>query len=150
MTDGVFNSTFEMEPRILMLLSAAQKKAFSLERIVSLDFIVCYAARFQLPFLNLQGDNRLMFSELASRRARIQGTVKNLVVQGLLDVSMNNGYEFRITDAGKKFTRKLESDYATQYREIAVVAVKRFKNYSDLELDRMINDSAVKMARGDR
>lgn len=30
MTDSVFNSTFEMELRVLLLMSAAKKKAFSL------------------------------------------------------------------------------------------------------------------------
>ena len=55
MTESVFNSTFEMELRILLLMSAARKKAFSFERIVSMDFIVCYAGYFQLPYLNPQG-----------------------------------------------------------------------------------------------
>ena len=100
MTESVFNSTFEMELRILLLVSAAKKKAFSIDRIVSLDFIVCYAGYFQLPYLNPQGDNQYMFSELASRRERIQEAVKSLVVQGLLDVGLENGYVFSITDIG--------------------------------------------------
>ena len=55
MTESVFNSTFELELRILLLMSAAKKRAFSVERIISLDFIVCYAGIFQLPYLNPQG-----------------------------------------------------------------------------------------------
>ena len=55
MTDSIFNSTFEFELRVLLLLSAARKKAFAIERIVSLDFIVCYAGNFQMPYLNPQG-----------------------------------------------------------------------------------------------
>ena len=106
MTESVFNSTFEMELRVLLLMSAAKKKAFSIERIVSLDFIVCYAGYFQLPYLNPQGDNQYMFSELASRRERLQEAVKSLVVQGLLNVEMDNGYAFSITDAGSKYIRK--------------------------------------------
>lgn len=148
MTESVFNSTFEMELRILLLMSAAKKKAFSVERIVSMDFIVCYAGYFQLPYLNPQGDNQYMFSELASRRERIQEAVKSLVVQGLLNVGLDNGYVFSITDIGSKYIRKLKSEYAVQYKTIAVDAIKRFKDYSDLQLDRMINDSAVKSVRG--
>lgn len=148
MTESVFNSTFEMELRILLLMSAAKKKAFSVERIVSVDFIVCYAGYFQLPYLNPQGDNQYMFSELASRRERIQEAVKSLVVQGLLNVGLDNGYVFSITDTGSKYIRKLKSEYAVQYKTIAVDAIKRFKDYSDLQLDRMINDSAVKSVRG--
>ena len=150
MTESVFNSTFEMELRVLLLMSAAKKKAYSIERIVSLDFIVCYAGYFQLPYLNPQGDNQYMFSELASRRERLQEAVKGLVVQGLLNVEMDNGYAFSITDAGSKYIRKLKSEYALQYKAIAVDAIKRFKDYSDLQLDHMINDSAVKSVRGGR
>ncbi len=150
MTESVFNSTFEMELRILLLMSAAKKKAFSVERIVSLDFIVCYAGYFQLPYLNPQGENKYMFSELASRRERIQEAVKSLVLQGLLDVRLNKGYVFSITDTGSKYVRKLKNEYAVQYKTIAADAIKRFKDYSDLQLDRMINDSAVKSVRGGR
>ena len=150
MTESVFNSTFEMELRVLLLMSAAKKKAYSIERIVSLDFIVCYAGYFQLPYLNPQGDNQYMFSELASRRERLQEAVKGLVVQGLLNVEMDNGYVFSITDAGSKYIRKLKSEYALQYKAIAADAIKRFKDYSDLQLDHMINDSAVKSVRGGR
>ena len=150
MTESVFNSTFEMELRVLLLMSAAKKKAYYIERIVSLDFIVCYAGYFQLPYLNPQGDNQYMFSELASRRERLQEAVKGLVVQGLLNVEMDNGYAFSITDAGSKYIRKLKSEYALQYKAIAADAIKRFKDYSDLQLDHMINDSAVKSVRGGR
>lgn len=101
-------------------------KAYSIERIVSLDFIVCYAGYFQLPYLNPQGDNQYMFSELASRRERLQEAVKGLVVQGLLNVEMDNGYAFSITDAGSKYIRKLKSEYALQYKAIAADAIKRF------------------------
>ena len=150
MTESVFNSTFEMELRVLLLLSAAKKRAFSVERIVSLDFSVCYAGNFQLPYLNPQGDNQYMFSELASRRERIQEAVKSLVVQGLLDVGLDNGYFFSITETGSKYIKKLKSEYAVQYKTIAADAIKKFKDYSDLQLDRMINDSAVKSVRGGR
>jgi hypothetical protein len=150
MTESVFNSTFEMELRILLLMSAAKKQAFSVDRIVSMDFIVCYAGDFQLPYLNPQGDNKYMFTELASRRERIQTAVKSLVIQGLLDVGMDGGYVFCITDAGSKYIKKLKSDYATQYKAIATDAIKRFKGYSDLQLDRMIDDNAVKSVRGGR
>ena len=150
MTESIFNSTFELELRILLLMSAAKKKAFSVERIVSLDFIVCYAGYFQLPYLNPQGDNEYMFSELAGRRERIQEAVKSLVIQGLLEVGLDNGYVFSITETGSKYIRQLKSEYAVQYKTIAVDAIKRFKDYSDLQMDRMINDSAVKSVRGGR
>lgn len=150
MTDSIFNSSFEIELRILLLLSAARKKAFAIERIVALDFIVCYAGNFQMPYLNPQGDNQYMFAELASRRERIRDAIKSLVTQGLIEVSLDKGYVFNISDGGNVFIRKLKSEYAVQYKKIAADAIKQFKSYSDLDLDRMINDSAVKAVRGGR
>ena len=150
MTESVFNSSFEIELRILLLLSAARKKAYAIERIVALDFITCYAGNFQMPYLNPQGDNQFMFAELARRRERIRDAIKSLVTQGLIEVSLDQGYTFSITDAGNGFVRKLKSEYAVQYKKIAADAIKQFKSYSDLELDRMINDSAVKAVRGGR
>ena len=150
MTKSIFNSSFEIELRVLLLLSAARKKAFAIERIVALDFIICYAANFQMPYLNLQGDNQYMFAELASRRERIRDAIKSLVTQGLIEVSLDQGYVFNITDEGNSFVRKLKSEYAVQYKKIAADAIKQFKSYSDLNLDRMINESAVKSVRGGR
>lgn len=150
MTESVFNSSFEIELRVLLLLSAARKKAYAIERIVALDFITCYAGNFQMPYLNPQGDNQFMFTELASRRERIRDAIKSLVTQGLIEVSLDQGYTFSIADAGNSFIKKLKSEYAIQYKKIAADAIKQFKAYSDLELDRMINDSAVKAVRGGR
>ena len=150
MTNNIFNSTFEFELRVLLLLSAARKKAFAIERIVSLDFIVCYAGNFQMPYLNPQGDNQYMFSELASRREHIRDAIKSLVMQGLIEVSLDNGYVFNISEAGSTFIKKLKSEYATQYKKIAADAIKQFKNYSDLELDRMLHESSVKAVKGGR
>lgn len=66
MTESVFNSSFEIELRALLLLSAARKKAYAIERIVALNFITCYTGNFQMPYLNPQGDNQFMFTELES------------------------------------------------------------------------------------
>ena len=116
MTDSIFNSTFEFELRVLLLLSAARKKAFAIE----------------------------------SRREHIRDAIKSLVMQGLIEVSLDNGYVFNISEAGSTFIKKLKSEYATQYKKIAADAIKQFKNYSDLELDRMLHESSVKAVKGGR
>lgn len=150
MNESIFNSSFEIELRVLLLLSAARKKAFAVERIIALDFIVCYAGAFQMPYLSLQGDNQYMYAELASRSERIREAVRSLVRQGLIEVSLDNGYVFNISETGSAYVRKLKSEYAVSYKKIAANAIKQFKSYSDLDLDRMINDSAVKAVRGGR
>ncbi len=150
MTRTVINSELATEVRVLLLLSSTKRKAFALERIVSVDFIICYAGSFQFPYLNPQGDNRYMFAELGSRRERIRAALKSLVLRGLLDVGFDHGYCFNITDSGSSFIKKLKSEYATQYRKIALDVISRYKSYSDSELDRIIHNSAVSSIGGGR
>lgn len=143
MKNNLFNSTFEVELRVLCLLGTGRKSVMSLERIVLLDFIVCYAECFQMPYLNLHGDNDQMYGELSNRRQLCDEAVKSLVTQGLIDVTVNNGFFYAISATGKKFVRKLESEYARIYQEIAELAIKRYKKYSDNELSLIIQESAL-------
>lgn len=149
MKEQLFNSTFELELRVLLLLQSVKKQSMSVERIIFMDFIVCYAGDFQMPFINLHGDNQYMYGELASRRKRIQEAMKRLVIHGLVDVSVDRGYYFTIADAGKQFVRKLKSEYACRYREIAASAVKLFGKNTDAELEQIIQDNALKTVRGE-
>lgn len=145
----LFNSMFEIKLRVLLLLYAAKKTPFSMERIVSLDFIVCYAKHFDFPYSNLQGDNQFMYAELAGRRARIFQAIKSLVTQGLIDVTIEKGYVFFISESGNNFIQKLKSDYAKEYKKIAADVIRRFRNESDLNIERMLNASSVIATRGD-
>jgi len=148
MGSNLFNSTFEVELRILSLLNSGRKMAMSLDRIVSLDFIVCYAGCFQLPYMNLHGDNEYMYGELSNRKYLANDAIKDLVVQGLVDVTIDNGYIFSISATGRKYIKKLRSEYASDYKEIAEIAIKEFKKYSDSALAIMIQDNALKSVKG--
>jgi len=147
MKNNLFNSTLEMELRVLLLLSSNQKALFSIDRLISLDFITCYAEQFQLPYENLHGDNDYMYSELVTRRMMIQEAVKSLVRQGLIDVKVNQGYLYSVSESGSEYINSLNSEYSSQYRVIAREAIKVFKKYSDLELDVVINDNAARSIR---
>ena len=59
----LFNSSYEMELRLTVLLASNKGQMFSLDRMVSLDFISCYARKFGLPYMNLHGENHYMYSE---------------------------------------------------------------------------------------
>lgn len=147
--DELFNSVFETELRCLLLLSA-KKQMLSLDRIVSLDFISCYSEEFQLPFGNLHGNNDYMYSEIASRRLLLRDAVKLLVTQGMVEVSIDDGYLFSISDRGRKYIKKLESEYSQEYKTIAEEAIKMFKNKSDGELELMIQNNALRSVKGGR
>ena len=105
---------------------------------------------FQPEYGRMTFADRIALGDLKDKINALQEAVKSLVVQGLLEVGLDNGYVFSITDTGSKYIKKLKSEYAVQYKTIAADAIKRFKDYSDLQLDRMINDSAVKSVRGGR
>ena len=148
MNDRLFNTPFEMGLRIIMLLSAAPKKSFSVDRIIALDFITSYASDFRLPFANLHGENNFRYSEIVGRRLLVQEAVKKLVTEGMLDVTVDRGYFFSISDAGKKYAKKLKSTYATEYVQIAKEAVKKYKDNTDEGILATIQNHAVNAVRG--
>lgn len=145
----LFNSVFEAELRCLLLLSA-KKQTISLDRIVALDFVTCYSEEFQFPFANLHGENDYMYSEVASRRLLMRDAVKSLVTQGMIDVSIDNGYLFSISNRGKSYIKKLESEYSSEYKEIAEDVIKTYKKKTDLELEMMIQNNALRSVKGEK
>jgi hypothetical protein len=132
-----------MELRLLLLL-CSEKKERSLDWLINMDFIICYAENFQLPYNSLHGNNQHMYGELSSRRMLAQEAVKNLVIKGLIDVIPGCGYAYKINVNGKKYAGLLKSEYATQYKDIAKDAIKMFRGRSDLEIGYVIQDSALK------
>lgn len=65
----LFNTSFEMAMRILLLTSCLPEMCFSRTRLVVLDFMSCYAKNFDLLSRNLHGDNDFMYAEMASRQS---------------------------------------------------------------------------------
>lgn len=131
-----------------MLLSRSGKYVFSADRIVSLDFITCYAERFQLPFDNLHGDNDYMYSEISNRKMLVNLAIKNLVIKGLVLVILENGYFYSASELGKKNIKSLKSEYAAEYRKISAEVIKKFKKMSDAELAAEIHQNAIRMLEG--
>lgn len=137
-----------MELRILLLLSTGHKKSYTIDRLVALDFIICYAECFQFPYENLHGDNDYMYGEISNRRFLATEAVRELVIKGLVEATINAGYQFNISAVGKKYAKSLESTYAIEYREIATAVTKGFRRLSDEELDAAIRENAIKALGG--
>ncbi len=148
MKNKLFNSPFEMSLRIMLLLAAAPKEKFSVDRIIGLDFISCYAADFNVPYANLHGNNGYRYGEIVGRRLLVQEAVKSLVTQGLIDVMVDRGYLFSISKAGQKYAGSLETDYAQEYGTIAKAVVSKYKDNSDAGILAMIQNLAVRALRG--
>lgn len=143
MTNSLFNSTFEMSLRILLLLSSDEDKYYSAEKVMILDFINCYSADYNLPYPNLHGKNKYKFGELANRRNLTYESIRSLVTKGLIKVEVDNGYKFSITDIGKKYVGLMESDYAEEYKKIALASIKKYGEESDGSLLNIVRFSKV-------
>lgn len=131
MNNKLFNSPFEMSLRVLLLLSQDRKSFYTVDRIILLDFVSCYSADFKLPYSNLHGVNRYKFGEIANRRQLVQEAVRMMVIHGFVEVKIENGYKFRISDIGIKYGKTFESSYAIEYRKIAKATIKKFRKESD-------------------
>lgn len=130
----LFNSTFEMELRILLLLSESKGSQYTVDRIVALDFITCYSADFSLPYGNLHGVNNYKFGEMSNRRVLTQEAVKQLVTKGFITVAVDKGYYFSISDQGQEYAKKLKSAYAKDYKTIAKAVIKKCRKDSDEDI----------------
>lgn len=144
----LFNSPFEMELRMLLLLSTNGKAAYTVDRIVALDFISCYAADFSLPYGNLHGQNNYRYGEISSRRMLVQEAVKASVTKGLVNVVIDRGYLFTISGQGLKYIRKLKDAYASEYKTIAKAAVKKYRKDSDEDILASIQSFSLRSLKG--
>ena len=130
----LFNSIFEMELRILLLLLESKDEKYTVDRIVALDFIICYSADFSLPYGNLHGKNNYKFGEMSNRRMLTQEAVKHLVTKGFIEVAIDKGYYFSISEQGREYAKKLKSAYAKDYKTIAKVTIKKYRKDSDEDI----------------
>jgi len=143
MMNKLFNSLFEMQLRILLLLSQDGISAMSLDRIVAIDFITIYGAEFRLAGFNLNGDSLYKFSEIASRRAAIQEAIKKSVVDGFVKVEVHNGFQYKISEVGKQYADSLESKYAIDYRTSTTGTFRFSRGKSDQELMKIIQNHSI-------
>jgi hypothetical protein len=139
----LFNSLFEMQLRILLLLSQEEVSAMSMDRIVALDFITIYGAEFKVADFNLNGDSLYKFSEIASRRAAMQQAIKKSVVNGFVKVEVHNGFQYKISEVGKQYADSLESKYAMDYRASMSGTFHFSSGKSDQELMKIIQNHSI-------
>lgn len=66
----------------------------------------------------------------------------------MIDVTVDRGYLFLASEAGIKYARKLKSDYAADYKEIAKAVAKKYKNNTDEGILATIQEHSVQAIRG--
>lgn len=141
--NSVYNSVSEVKIRILLLLEHSTQEFLSSDLIAALDFITVYGKEFGVSEKNLHGDNRFKYSELPSRRQVVAQSIRTLVTDGMLSISLKNGFEYAINDKGIDFVDSLESLYALEYSEIVRNTFRKYGKIEEEELFKIIQTKSV-------
>jgi len=146
--NNLFNTPFETGLRAMLILSVTASKGITIDRITAYDFMTIYGRDFGVSEKNLHGDNSFSFSELSSKRSICSDGVKSFVLDGLIGVNRTPaGFLYKLTDAGRKYIKTLDSDYKLQYTEILRAVNKKYSRKSDTDLMKEISDKAVQSLR---
>jgi len=134
MKEKIFNTNFEVAMRILMLLNAF-KEGLDEERILFFDFFTMYAKNYGFGNENINGESSYMINELTSQRKLTHDSIKELVLMGLIYVvNTKNGYLYSINEKGSAVCKEMSTDYAYQYKKIAVSVKETLRNKSNKEI----------------
>ena len=90
----------------------------------------------------------MKYGEIVGRRLLVQEAVKDLVTRGILNVTVDRGYLFSISESGKKYSRSLKSDYAKTYKEIAKAVIKKYKDNTDAGILATIQSYSIQALKG--
>ena len=141
---SVFNTTFEISLRTLIMLEIADEQPETADMIAAADFITVYGKDFGVSKINLHGNNSYKFSEFAQFRELVNMAVKLLVKKGLINVSRtNNGFSYSINQRGLSYCARLKSDYADTYRCLAIQTRKYIADRSEAGVFKLINQHAI-------
>ncbi len=141
----LFNSTFELSLRVLLLLSVSDNTSMTIDRIAAYDFIIIYNRNFGLSNSNLHGDNDFSFSEFATRRILMQDALKSLVLDNLVNVvKRDDGFHYKISGTGRGICKSQTTEYVEIYRRLALETIAHFKSKSEVEILNIISKESTK------
>lgn len=144
----LFNTPFEIGLRILVLLNTLSDISFTLDRIYLYDFITSYAKTFNIDTKNLHGDNWLNFSQLANRRELCVAGLKLMGLNGFISMkNQKSGFKYKISKKGSKYIKTLDIEYTKDYINICKEVHSKYKNKTDSNLIREINELAINNIR---
>lgn len=143
----LFNTAFENSLHALILLDIYENAA-SADMLVYMDFITVYAKSFDIGDKNINGDNGYKYGELSSKRRNIKNSLKRLVLDGMIKAEhTDDGMKYIITQLGKDYVNTLDSDYAENYREQAMLVAVELLGICEAELGAFIKENS-KSERG--
>ncbi len=113
----IFNTIHETSLRVLLLLSSYDK-TITADEIIVCDFLTIFGKEYGISSYNLHGEKLLVKSEFTLKRELINKSLKNLILEGLVDISFKDRYYYSITKLGDDFCEKLTTDYSRAYLEL--------------------------------
>lgn len=144
----LFNSTFEVSLRLMLLLSVANDAPMSVDRIAAYDVITIYSRDFGLSNEVLHGDNEFGLSEFASRRSKTRVALRELVLNGSVKaIASDKGFLYQITPAGKRVAEEMVTQYATNYKRLARITVEKYHQKTDMDVMAIINTTSEESLR---
>ena len=144
----LFNSTFEVSLRLMLLLSIIGDVPMTVDRIAAYDVMTIYSRDVGLSDEVLHGDNEFGLSEFASRRNKAQKALRELVLNGSVKaVISDKGFSYQITPAGKGVTDNMVTQYATDYKRLAKITAARYRSMSDEDIMTVINTTSEEALR---
>ena len=144
----LFNSTFEVSLRLMLLLSVTGDVPMTVDRIAAYDVMTIYSRDFGLSEEVLHGENEFGLSEFASRRNKTQIALRELVLNGSVKaLTSDKGFFYQITPAGKGVAENMVTQYATDYKRLAKITAARYRSMKDEDTMVVINTTSEESLR---
>jgi len=144
----VFNTNFEVSMRLLLLLNNSNVPLDE-EKMLYLDYFTIYGKNYGLANENLNGDGLFMINSFSSQIKLIKDSIKELVLQDLINVeNSNQGFLYSINNDGKEICRKMNSDYSNEYKCISKSVLEKYKNKSIKEIKQFAKNKEEEINNG--
>lgn len=126
MKSRVFNTTFEISMRVLILLDI-YRISLDENQIIYLDFFTIYSKNYEIGNENINGDSEFMLNQFTEQRTLIRESIKELVLSGHITVTnTKKGFVYSINDKGTELCISMKTSYSTAYKENATLVRKIF------------------------
>lgn len=130
--NNIFNSTFEISLRILLILSEYHPTPLTSDMISYIDYICLYGKSFGIGSNNLHGDNIFELSEFIMKNHMINESLKTLIIKGLITTNFDtNGFTYIISTEGINYSDNINCDYGNDFKEMVYRCRKLLKGYRE-------------------
>jgi hypothetical protein len=138
-TQSPFNTPTETGLRSLCILTASFPSAYSLQRLVVLDYLLVHSDDIPDGPAGLHPQTPHRSGEILVRRSLVHNGLLLYQSRGLIETSYNaSGVFFTATDHAAAFLDALDALYVTGLRDRADWLEDRFGSASDHELDLLV------------